>query len=464
MRAGNWLKIFVPLAILYSPALAWALPAMQPKLRDNEIRLGIQGNTYLTPYNASNSDAGTGNVGLSGGARLVGEKQYFHYVGEAEGLFGLGKNYYRFLNIGEAYLGFENKKALQGANVYLGRKRFEWNSLDSYWSLGLYQPRFRWDYLQERENGLVGLFAGWQNEWVDVTAFASPIYVPEQGAPFEFSGGSCRSASPWFSCPSSTILLFNQPTDVRFSLETPALMKMISHPGGGATVRLGKDEGWFTRVSFTRKPINQFLLSFEGRFTHVATDVPAVIRPRTLYHNLYGLDLGWKSLRHSVTASLLAERPIRDQTPGNWNTQEATPAQIYGITAKTHPVAHWKYTRVELSYLHRQGGNAPDVGPFVSPGVNYFEPRYAFENAFSFALFTPVSDDWARRFLFSTKFVVDTVNDGNILLPDFYYSPFARFFLNMGIDVLGSNSRNPVDFISRYQRNDRLRGGATYVF
>jgi hypothetical protein len=73
-------------------------------------------------------------------------------------------------------------------------------------------------------------------------------------------------------------------------------------------------------------------------------------------------------------------------------------------------------------------------------------------------------DDWARSFLFSTKFLVDMANEGNILQADFHYRPVARLFLNLGFDMLGSNSRSPVDFISRYQRNDRIRFGIAYVF
>lgn len=462
MRCFGWSKILLLLAIL-SPE-AFALPSMQPKVRDREIRVGLQGNTYLTPYTASNSDAGTGNLGVNAAARWVGEKGAFQYGAEGEGLYGLGKAHYRFLNLGEAYVGAEDKTKPARASVYLGRKRYDWNALDSYWSLGLYQPRFRWDYLNERENGLVGLFGGFESEMVQATAYFSPIYVPEQGAPFQFTGGNCRSASPWFSCPNSTILVFNQPTTVRFSLETPPVSKIISHPGGGATLRLGKKNGWFTRGSFAHKPINQFLLSFEGSYSHAESDVPAIIRPRTLYHSLFGLDLGWNSPRHSVTASGMFERPYRDETPSNWNTQETTQAWITGITARTQPFNNLKFTRFELSYLHRNGGNAADRGTFINSGLNTFEPRYAFQNAFSFAVFSPINDDWARRFLLSGKFVVDTVNDGNILIGDIYYSPFRACFLNLGIDVLGSNNTSPVDFIARYQRNDRLRGGLTYVF
>jgi len=465
------------LAFTYRPLTAWALslgilfstsahaiPTTFPKLRNGDVRLSLFGNSYLTKASESLSDAGTGNLGISLGARGEGQSGIFHYGGEAEGHYGLRQANYRYLDVPELYAGFENKKEASRFSLYLGRKHYDWSALDSYWSMGLYQPRFRWDYLNEREEGLTGLFAGFQSEFVQATAYFSPIVLPEQSAPYDISGGRCESSTPWFACPSSTILIFNQPTNVRFSLDIPPVKQLILHNGGGATFRLGRSQGFFGRASYAHKPMNQFLLAFEGRLDVSTKAVPAVIRPRVLYHHLFSGDFGWQNERHAVTGSYIAERPIRDATPANWNTQENSNATLYGITTRTQPFRAFQNTRFEFGFLRREGGVAPDQGPFVNPGVNYFEPRYAFRNAFSFAIFTPILDPWARRFLFSSKFILDTENNGNILVSDIYFSPLASLFLNLGLDILGSESVNPVDFISRYQRNDRLRGGIAYVF
>lgn len=437
---------------------------MSPKLRDKEVRLGLAGNYYLTRNNETTSDTGTGSTALTVGVRGVGSNKNFQFGVEAESLYGLRHANYRYLDVGELYAGVEKKAEAERPFAYLGRKRFEWNALDSYWGMGLYQPRFRWDYLSERENGLFGLFGGYNSELVQATAYYSPIFIPEQGAPFDINGGSCRSSSPWFSCPSSTIHVFNQPTTVRFTLDVPPVKSLIQHWGAGFTTRVGRKHGAFGRFSYAHKPMNQFLLSFEGRLDVANSAVPAIIRPRVLYHDLFGLDAGWSAERHGVTGSVLHERPTRDATPTNWNTQEVTRATLLGLNLRTQPFDAFKYTRFELGWLRRDGGNAPDQGPFVNPSSNFFEPRYAFRNAFSFAVFSPIRDAWARRFLFSTKFIVDTDNTGNILVSDLYYSPLPALILNAGLDMLGSNNTDPVDFISRYQRNDRLRWGVAYVF
>jgi hypothetical protein len=462
-RHARWKPFGLAIALAI-PSPAHAIPTMQPRLRDQEVRVGLQGNAYLTPSLEPTSDSGTGNAALTVGVRGVGNRGTVHLGVEAESLLGLARASYHYLDVGELYLGFEKREAPNHFFAYGGRKRFEWNALDSYWSLGLYEPRFRWDYLNERENGLFGFFPGFRGELVEVTAFVSPIVVPEQGAPFNITGGNCHSSSPWFSCPASTISIFNQPTGVNFSLDVPPVKDLVLHEGHGATVRVGREKGPFARLSYAHKPINQFVLSFEGRLDLATSSVPAVIRPRILYHDLYGADVGFLGARNSFTATALYEHPIRDATPASWNTQELSNATIFGATFVSHPFARLKFTRFEASYLHREGGIAPDQGPFVSASTSYFEPRYAFQNAFSVAAFTPGKDEWARRFLASLKFIVDTANTGNLLVFDAFYSPFGRLYLNLGCDLIGSNSPTPIDFLSRYQRNDRVRGAVAYSF
>lgn len=453
-------------ALLASLILSWAgpacaLPSLAPRVRDKEIRLGLFTNSYLTQARESLSDERTGNLALSASVRALGNNNNFYFGIDADALYGLRKSNYRYIAINEAFAGYDERRF----SVYVGRKRYTWSELDSYWALGIFQPRFRWDYLNEQESGLFGVFVGHQSEFIRATAFASPIFIPEQGAPFDIAGGNCKTSSPWFACPGASINLFNQATDVRFALEIPPIRELVSHAGGGATVRVGRDTGAFGRASYTHKPINGFLLSYEGKLDLSSLQVPAVIRPRVLYADTLGFDAGWVSSAHSVTGSLIQEWPKRDVTPASWNTQETYRATLTGLTYKTMPfTGTFRFTRFEVSYLHREGGNGADRGPFVAPGNDVFEPRYAFRNAVSFAVFTPVLDKWARAFLFTTRFVVDTVNEGNILQSDVYFRPIATAYVNLGLDILGSASRSPVDFISRYQRNDRIRGGVTYAF
>ncbi|RYZ93757.1 MAG: hypothetical protein EOP11_27335, partial [Proteobacteria bacterium] len=171
------------LSLLYIPAIllsllafssaAFALPSLAPRVRDKEIRLGLFTNSYLTTARESLSDERTGNLALSVGVRKLGNNGGFHYGIDADGLYGLRKSNYRYLAINEAFAGHDE----QNFSIYVGRKKYFWNELDSYWGLGLFQPRFRWDYLNERENGLFGVFVGHQSEFIQATAFVTPIFI-----------------------------------------------------------------------------------------------------------------------------------------------------------------------------------------------------------------------------------------------------------------------------------------------
>lgn len=461
------LMIISVLGLLLLPAPARAIPSMLPGLKDNELRLGLLGNTYLSKGNQLSqlsTDEGSGNLGISMGGRGVGNKGSFHYVAEGHAFYALGKVKSRYLDVSELYAGSENKEKSGRPFIYVGRKKFEWSDIDSYWSMGLFQPRFRWDYLSERENGLFGLFFGARNDYVQAHAYVSPLFIPEQGAPFEISRGTCRTVSPWFACPSSTVTVFGQPTAVNFNLDMPPIKKLIMHNGGGASLRIGKYKGPFVRASYAHKPMNQIMLAFEGRLNLAGGNIPATIHPRVMYHDIYAIDVGVQDTRHNVTFSAILERPHRDYTPPTWNTQESSNATVIGGTIRTRPIRSAQATRMEFSYQYRKGGVAPDQGPFVSAGSDFFEPRFSFQNAMSIAIFTPFSEDWAKKFMYSMKFINDTSHAGNVLVMDTFFYPWPTVNMNLGFDLLGSAATSPVDFIARYQRNDRVRGGISYVF
>ena len=454
-----WLLAYVFLL----PSHSWALPSFQRPLKDQEIDLTAQGVSYLGRPNTQISDQKTGKVGAKVGARfsLDPEANFLGAI-EGEGLYGLGNSNYRYLDISEGFLGWN----FGTTKVYLGRKKFTWNAMDEYWPLGLFQPRFRWDYLNERQEGLFGAFLNFKpNDYLEVTAYGSPIFIPESGAPFQMANGQCTSNSPWFYCPSSTLMLFNQPTSLQFNLAVPSIASIISHPGYGTSVRLGKLENTYVRLSWVHKPMNQLVLGYEGQLDTSTLTLPATIHPRVLYHYAYAADLGTTIARSQLVASFIAERPIRDYTPPTWNTQEVSNANLVGVTWK-NPV-FWDSegkTRYEVSYFHREGGVSPDRGPFVPQGTSIFEPRYGFRNAYNFAFFTPLVNSWSDTFQLSTRFVWDTVYNGNVLIVDAFVSPWKQVRLDLGLDLLGSDNHTRADFISRYQTNDRIRGSATYVF
>ena len=76
-------------------------------------------------------------------------------------------------------------------NTYwLGRHVHEWSEADSYWSLGIWQPQFLWDYYNPQEQGLTGIFS--QTTLTSNTKlnfFVSGIYLPDQAAQYRQENG-----------------------------------------------------------------------------------------------------------------------------------------------------------------------------------------------------------------------------------------------------------------------------------
>src|SRR5687768_13219864 len=96
---------------LSSPPIASAIPTTYPKLRDQQARVTLQGTSFLTPSSTVNSDAGKGYLGLHVGGRAVGNKESFQYGAEGEFLFGLRTPNFRYLDVGELYIGSENPQS-----------------------------------------------------------------------------------------------------------------------------------------------------------------------------------------------------------------------------------------------------------------------------------------------------------------------------------------------------------------
>lgn len=476
-HAGDLLVVFVKtlrsiffslLIVLMAHTQALAgVHANFPHSNDlHQLELGLRANRYFVsdPENQPLPDYRTSNLGTNLFWRGFSEKDGWQALADFEGQLGLNTSNFNYWNLNEAYVGYALNDS-ESLHLYFGRKLSDWSELDEQWSIGLFQPRFRWDYLEERSSGLSGVFAESTGEYATFTAFASPIFIPEQGAPQSFSNGTCKSASPWFYCPNPHVDLFNQNTEVRFSLEVPPILKLISYFGYGASLRLGKKQGFYWRNSAADKPINQLLLSYEGSLDFSTQNLPAVIHPRVLRHKLLASELGYKQEKFSTLVSAISEHPERDSTPAFWNTQEAADTLLAGgFLRGTLAGAGANATNAEIAYLYRKKGFASDRGPFAGPDPGIFEPRYAFKNAYSLFLRSPIISSWAPYFQSAVRFIVDTNNEGNILMADIATFPAKRLRFNFGIDLLGSASHRAVDFISRYQRNDRVRGGLHYSF
>lgn len=435
------------------------------KRADNNVNIGIWGKHYINKGHNNREQvadvrADKSNISIGGRTAAVGDT----FEGAAEAQFGFERHGQAFkdINVPELYVGSSSKNPF---HVDLGRKLETWNRFEDFWALGLFQPRYRWDYLDVRTNGLTGLFLHYDTKLVQAMGFWTPLWIPERGAPFDMSGGKCSTGTPWFACPGSTVNLFNQPTDIYYKLDIPNIAKFINRPGFGGSLRVGEKQGPWIQASGAHKAMNQYMLAYEGYLSLSTETLPATIHVRANDHEIYSLESGYTTEAWSLMMSGIKERPIRDITPANWTTEEESNSTYFGPTLYTRLFGKDEgATNLDVGYLKRSGGNPSETGPFANPDAPVFEPRHSYAEAFSLNIRTPFKESWGKYFWCSSRFVLDTPNRGNILITDVNFKPTHALLLNFGIDLLGSDSAKVVDFISRYQRNDRIRGGLKYVF
>lgn len=380
-----------------------------------------------------------------------------------------------YFEVPEAYLG-ARVTPTSPFKISLGRKRQDWSALDQTWQLGIWQPRFRWDYIRPESVGLTGAFLEYERGPLRVTGFGSPFYVPERGVSVSVEDGTVLARSPWFISPPSQVNVMNRNTPALYSLQLPAVRDLVLHPSYALQVRVGETQGFWGAVSGARKPMNQLLLAYEGWFQHTpAGQQPAVamIHPRALMHQVESLDLGYRNRRASAVVSGMLDRPVRDVTPATWTTQEVMDARVVSAT-----VAYGlggdltEKSVVEASWIRVWGGNAPDAGADVLGTGSVFDGRYPFQNALSVGIrgtFPQFAGSFAKRVSGSARLIADLAHPGSILSTELTFQPEDRWVLSIGLDVLGSNSEpDPLaagtDFISRWRDNDRFHVGVSYVF
>jgi hypothetical protein len=360
----------------------------------------------------------------------------------------------------------------------IGRQLVQWNQLDDNWKLGIWQSRYRWDYLNPESSGLLGGFLNVEAPLFKLVVFGSPIYIPERGVSQTIRpNGSVVSNSVWNGTPPAAIKIpgTDQLTPVDYTVAMPPLGEILVRPSISIQTRVGGDqEGPWISAGYAYKPINQVILGYTSAFPLAADDAPRLaitLYPRFIQHHLVGVDTGWDWKNLGASLSFLYENPIVEETPASWTAQQLT--RSYAIS----PSFYWKLgtgsegsPRVDLSYLHQWGGNAPDLRPQIA-GPSSFEYRYPFQDALQLKFNTSLP--WGGMNV-GTRLLYEFSQDGLILSAGVQFRPWKglawrdiAFSVSGDLLISGAFSGKPRftnDFISAQQDNDRVTARLSYVF
>lgn len=385
------------------------------------------------------------------------------------------QSHYRYLRPAQAYIS-TGPALLPPMQVSFGRKKISWLEMDETWRLGIWQPRFRWDYLRPELDGLTGFFVE-SRELSEVTLSAAfhPIHIPDLEAPLDFDKGRCNSISPWGACPNDKITLFNQSTETRYYLAKPKLQDVLLNPGFSLRARLGASMGPWLQMGYAYKPMNQFLMAYQGGLMLKGGTPPEAqvnLFPRVVYHQLVSLEGGTRSERWEGSVSILSDQPINTRTESEQNNpllnfQNAAHAISFS------PRLEWALfgrARGELSYLKVWQGAQADTGPLQEGQGTLFFSRYPFQEAVRLGVHLPVKGLAEGQVYSRFEVTHDFASDTTLLSEEISYQASRHFSFQVALDLLGVGRRNdPLtsvghNYVSRYRANDRILGGVRYVF
>jgi hypothetical protein len=423
-----------------------------------KLDVGVSSTNYLGQGSAGRQNSYSAlDLGLD--AKTDGAYVDSRALVQAE--IGFNDSNYRFIEFPEAYLA--TPKGLFGpTTTTLGRKLVPWSALDDTWGAGAYEGRFRWDYLQPQEVGLIGLYEELKVGILKVTAMYSPIFIPDRGAPLDFSDGRIHSISPWAIDPPYEVQLRQKTVPVRYDAQIPPVSDIVRQNTFVTQLALGEEKGMWGAISYAYKPMNQLLLSYDKAYLTSMNDAHVTIYPRVAYHHVASMDIGARSSRATATLSGVADLPTEHvQFEELRTSQHVGNMYLVSPTLTVNPFGGANGGNLSVSYLRVFGTDPPVTGKY--PDVNQFDSRYPYKSAFLLGAQFPT---W-RKLTTDFRLLFDIENPGTIVSWNFSYAADRDWRLFLATDVLSSftgDSADGTDFIHRYRENDRVAGGVTYVF
>lgn len=447
--------------------------AAEPTSTEFSGSLKMEGTQYTTPLssqpqlNQTQSVIGNFHLEKKQGTKAVVDFVAGENVSVGASHFGVSEIYF-----GSAPRSLRPQEGIvpESTSYAVGRKLEYWSVVDGDWQLGQWQPTYgELDVLRPTNQGLTGVFFKTANGPQELMLFATPIFIPSMGPQLKEQNGSVESDSRWYNSPSPNFPLWGVVTQVVYSLDIPDAAKLAANPGLGARYYLGESRGAWLSANYGHKPINSLLLRYRTilRTPEVGSRGEVTVVPSVGYHDVGGLDFGYKFDSGMVAASFLADQPSNNKPDDNWFLQQPEPFQATGLhiqrdfdlPALAEPMG------ISLNYLKIFGGKIHDVDSQNSNVGGIFENRFNYTNAASIKAEVK-SYVYRKRLISSIKYLREFDQRGALMNGEFRLFPARSWAVSVGFDILGVDDESSQDgtFLNQFRANDRYYGGLSYVF
>ncbi len=419
--------------------------------------LSLTSSTFLKESQDQDNLSGTLNFGLDlekEGAVVTGQLHLMGYMFvDDPSSFSIEGS--------ETYIS-TSKQLWQDHEVSFGRRKYDWSLIDKHWRMGFYSPRFAWDPITPADVGLTGFFYNYKNDWLNLTAYASPIDIPERSYPLYAIQGKIVSPSRYWNPLPTQISLINDVTaDIVYTIQYPSLASMVLRPGGAFAARFGKKEGYWTSVSYGFLTIHQPDIAVDASLDASAFDVHADLYPRFRQHHLMSWEGGYQGDDWNLWASVTREFPLEMYTPDSWISNSVGPSLVSSIGGDLR----WRNGfSAHASFLMVQENPNQVTSGSSSSGVAIPLPdRYKLRRAIQ------AGGSWeGSPVAYDLKWIYDYQYQNALVTLDAAYpsesrrKPHQKWTVRAGADLVFA--KNIEGFVGQMNGNDRVRLGVGYAF
>lgn len=385
-----------------------------------------------------------------------------------------------YINATEFYLSNKSK------SLSIGRKQQQWSWLDSYWDMGLWQPRFMWEKASPDQIGLLGFF--YNKQWskkIKSLFYVSPLYLPEFSAGSHREDGRFSSENPWFNPPVGLVEIPGLgERDIFYEVNKPAFIDVALRPSIGFMTRLGEASNW-AQVSYAYKPHNKLFTNIDeslilgedkivldGEETDIieprSVDARVEVLPELFYHHLLGVESQFTlSSKWSLMTAYQFEAADRELNFNSEITYKGlSDGRIGAIAFKRFFSSELSSAYVSLGYMKLSGGDEPDKGKLASEEKSLFANHYRFKNAIKAEAFFPQVFLLNKYFSSNSSVIYDLDFDGIVFSHKMNMSYNESWKFSLSVDLIGLLDDQDIkkSFMSSYRSNDNVSVGVSYVF
>lgn len=379
--------------------------------------------------------------------------------------YAFGSPLLSYLNVSEFYFNLSNNEDVSEPLFTFGRRNFLWSFVDRDWDLGLWEPVFKSNPLNPSPQGLTGIFMDSQVDFLHMTFFASPLFIPSQGPSFEIENGSFIKGNPWFRRPPESFRFSSEISKIDYQFDRPKESQVVFQTSVGGKFQYSYLENQSVSLSHIYKPMNELGLSY-GAILDISQDKGIVsIYPQVVYHTLTSIEVENEISDFRFGLNSTWDRPRNESAlwKEGWTRPDFRDAQIYSQYIEWN---FFKNHRIGIKNLNIFNGDVVEIGEWGSSKRPAISARFPFRQARGLYLM----DRWKigrNEFLMSqVEYSWSDFNEFDLLRTQVSYTLNKKWKLDSELIFVDAKDVTVQNYneIAEYRNNDRWMMGATYVF